>query len=369
MNADIEFVTGGETYTEPPRRPRRPRRWIALVAIALAVAAIVVVATNGGRPARSHPKASNSTFAPGPRIGPLPPLPPHFVRPAATVFGPSAVDVAAAGNRIYALNATRIGTAGRWGANPITRALSFGAQPDNMRPTLEVDPNFDLVWAVAIGGTTLRGYDAQTLDPLVTGNVHHKIAAAAAMDGALWLATDEGLFVDRAAPGALRHVRGSPRPEGTVTPDPLVHTVLVTDENVPVRVHSFTAEAQAGSSRLPLQAVVSAAETMTGIWLSGRGPRGPRLVLVDPGTLRVRRVLRLPGRLHGTASIVGSYADRLLIRSAPERPTLYCVDGATGLFRQAWQVPPSAVSLDAHGLLVSTGTGVTQRDARACLSG
>jgi hypothetical protein len=157
-------------------------------------------------------------------------------------------------------------------------------------------------------------------------------------------------------------------PLGPIVADRTLHRIITADRRQPARLHALTPYGQLMSQRVPLSTVTSMAYPSGALWLSGTTPVGPRMVVLDPPSMRIRRVIPVPGQLGHSAGIVGSYANRLLLRAAPDDSAVYCVDGYTGTFKQVWRLPLGTVSLDEHGLLVDAGRGVAARGAGPCLS-
>jgi hypothetical protein len=330
----------------------------------VAVGAIVVGTGHGGSVAKPTP-------APSLQAQPLPPpqvVPVHFTRPESVAFGAPSVDVLAAGGRMYSLTPTLIGMAGRYGTDPVVRAAPFGLSERDDRARLFLDPQHSLLWAVAVGGTAIGAYDSETLDPLSETAAPYTINGAVAMDESLWFTTDHGLYRAQAGPGRPKRVAHMRIALGAIVADRTLHRIITADRRQPVRLHAMTAYGRLASQRVPLATVTSMAFPSGALWLSGTTPAGPRLIVLDPPSMRIRRVIPVPGQLGHAASFVASYGTRLLMRAAPDDTALYCVDGYTGTFKQVWRLSLGTVSLDAHGLLVDAGRGIAARGAGACLA-
>jgi hypothetical protein len=365
----VEFLPDSDTPAAGVGpRPMPPGGRRVLVGLALvglvAVGAIVVGTGHGGSIAKPTP-------APSLQAQPLPPppvVPVHFIRPDSIAFGAPSVDVLAAGGRMYSLTPTLIAMAGRYGTDPVVRGAPFGLSERDDRARLFLDAQHSLLWAVALGGTAIGAYDSETLDPLSETASRYPIEGAVAMDESLWFTTDHGLYTAVAGPGRPKPVPHMRLPLGPIVADRTLHQVIAADRRQPVRLHALTAYGQLASQRVPLATVTSMAFPSGALWLSGTTPTGPRLIVLDPPSMRVRRVIPVPGQLGRTASLVGSFGNRLLMRAAPDDTALYCVDGYTGTFKQVWRLPLGTVSLDGHGLLVDAGRGITAHGAGTCLA-
>lgn len=365
--AGIEFLPDGDipAVDAPLRRgSRNGRRWLGPLSLVMlaAVAAIVVGTGHGG--SVDKPVARPSHVVPPPP----PVLRPQFTVPDSVAFGSASVDVLAAGKRMYSLTPTLIAMATRYGAAPVVRGAPFGLSERDDRARLFLDSANELLWAVAINGTAIGSYDARTLDPLTETAARYRINGAVAMDESLWFTTDHGLYTVQAGPGRPKPVPHVRMPLGPIVADRTLHRVITADRGEPVRLHAFTSFGPLASQRVPLATVNSMAYPTGALWLSGTTPNGPRMVVLDPPSMRIRRVIPVPGQLGHAAAMVGTYRDRLLMRAAPDDSSLYCLDGYTGTFKQVWRLPLGTVSLDGHGLLLDAGHGIDARGAGACLS-
>lgn len=363
--AGVEFLpdSGDRAGAPDPRAATRHRAAGVLALVGLAAIAAVVVHRGGGR----EQAIPSPTVAPHPVIGAFPV--PHFAAPASIAFGPASLDVLGGAGRVYSLTPTLIALTGRFGGATVVRGAPFGLSQLSGRPELVLDPGGGFVWAVAIGATAIGGYDARTLTPRLQTASPYPINAAVAMDGRLWFTTAHGLYTAQPGWGRPRLMARSHAPLGPVTVDRTLHQVIAADEGDPVRLHSYSALGPLSTLRVPLTTVTSLAFPTGALWLSGTTPVGPRLVVLYPPSMRVLRTLPVPGGLGHTASIVGTWQNRVLVRvAASDGPLLLCIDAYEGTFKQSWHLPPGGTSLDADGLLVETGHGIAQRDARSCLS-
>lgn len=249
----------------------------------------------------------------------------------------------------------------------ITGSVTLPGQPKG----ISVDPARALIWvwySETADRTVLLGYPAGNL-----GGSHRTVRAdvsvvwaAAALNGELWLSTELGLY--RVPAGATRASRvaafGGERfnqPLSAAAADPTRGRILVdevgTDSGArPVAFYPGTSKSVRGEYiKLGKEEVVVVAGQ---IWIGGySGSGGPRLVHLDPDTLRPRGGSSLQAQL-GPGAIVYPGASVLWVRNGGDEG-LSCVDPATGAVLEQWEsvqgpvasVPGAAVAIDGAFLL------------------
>ncbi|MDT4937485.1 MAG: hypothetical protein QOG80_1156, partial [Pseudonocardiales bacterium] len=102
------------------------------------------------------------------------------------------------------------------------------------------------------------------------------------------------------------------------------------------------------------------AVTGSNIWLTGSGPRGAVVGLLDPATLRPGRNLAIAGQL-GRGALLAAVGDQSLWLRRPDanRDVLWCTDATSGPIASWWTMPGTVasgngVAFVANGAVVST---------------
>ncbi len=222
-----ETVTDDRRRVDPPpsfydgvRRRATRRRHRQLAAGAAAVALVAVTATGGALAAqgRSHPVAPA-----GPSVASSDALR-GSVGTSVALGGDkwqAPMDVVATSSGLYVLttNVIKLDATG-------TRVVATAPGPAGTPSGLAVDGDRLWVWSQDIG--QVRLYDANSLQVLATFEGGLNFFSAAAIDGNLWLAANEGLYMlpsgaaDWAAAKQVIHA-----PVYSVAADPARHRVLV----------------------------------------------------------------------------------------------------------------------------------------------
>lgn len=370
----VEFLPEerDDAAPEPRSHPPRPglnRRVLAVVAgLAVAVAAVAVVATNGAPPrhAAAKPSVSSSRSAsPAPLVSSRPTT---LALPESVAFGPQAVDILADGNRIFALTPTLVGIADRDGGAVTVRPAPLGLSNQAGTPHFVADLSNRLLWVVAIGGTAIGAYDTDHLDALADTVSPYPIRGAVAMGEKLYVTTDHGLYSAEAGPGRPQHVPGRAVALGPIAANESDGQVLAIDGQSPSELHVLTSYGGTSSAVLPTGHADTMAVAGRSIWITAHSRGAATLFSIDPSTFRIFSVSTLDPQLGRRAAIVGDYDNRLLVYS-PSTSALYCVSAFSGAFKQKWTVSTGAATLNERGLLLATKNGIEQLNARDCLAG
>ena len=203
----------------------------------------------------------------------------------------TAVDLAMSNQRLYVLtnNPRRLGQAdAHTGAVTRQIAAPIGAN------RVYADPSGKMVWIVA--DNVVYAYDGPTL--YYTGHIRLslQVATAAALDGKLFISTDDGVY-EMTAPTystlTAVSVRRLPGYSGQVVPtmaaDPSRHRVFAVTSNYALL--EVTSRGVRFVRQLTGQLPESIEVTRSGIWVVGFGNAGgTRLGRLDPATLRITPV-------------------------------------------------------------------------------
>lgn len=364
----VEFLGEPERAPGPPRRQRDVRaRLVTLAAVVLAVAvALVVVLRSGDSP---HRAASGTTSSAKTSSAPPKPSVSTLDLPATDTFGPGSSDLVTVGNLVFALGPTEVGVANRDGGQQVVRPAPDGLTSRGVHGVLRYDERSRVLWVVAIGGRAVGAYEPSHLNSLGTFEAPTNIRGAVAMDGRLWITTNDGLMITDPR-GDIGHVRGSSRPLTSIAADPLRHSVLTVGGGNGDQLYRWDTGGLVNHTGVPLlHTVVTVAAGQ--IWICAfHRAATTALARLDPGSLNIVHVSPLTFQLGPFGAVAGTYQHRLLLRGGSGGHTLYCVDADRGEQLQQWTVPDEAVALNERGLLVvSPRLGIESVSANACLNG
>jgi hypothetical protein len=316
-------------------RRARTGRWVGATAAVVALLAVVALVVRhpagtwpgpAGVPSLSHsPTISRSAWRQLPAVGPGEP-----------------VRLVAADGWFYLLEESP-GTILRLDRTNLVIAASASV-PDRIE-SFAVDPGADRLWAwytKSDGMTVAREFVASTLTPLrdvtVTGQ---QVFQGAALDGALWLGTDTGLY--RIGPSDAGLVPGVTGLYALVV-DPGRHRLLM-DQALAVGPGQGLALRVAALDPLSMTLTVGAhlpllkdSIVVVGgqIWIGGYDSMAnPRLYHLDPATLQVAGTSEVNDQL-GPGAILWAGTSSLWVRDGGDEG-VSCLDPATGAVRQQWQ--------------------------------
>ena len=366
----VEFVESQDDGEPPPARHQRepgPRRtWLAWVAAG--VAAAVAIGVVAGQHPASRP-AAGRTPVPSVSSTPAPaPSPSTLALTERLAFGPQTQSVLVLGNLIYGLTTQLVAVVQRDGGRLIARPTPLALATAGV-PRLLLDQPYDILWTVAIGGTSIGSYDSQELATRDDQVAPAPIIAAAAYRGELWFVTDRGLY--RLAPGMPAAVRiAAGRGLRALAADPARHRMLVVSDR---QIAAYPARQPASRgptvvTPLPFQRTDDVAVTGGRIWVAGQYDVVGVVSMLNAKTLGVVGPPVATGS-SGAASFVTTYQGRLIITGVGQAGTMTCLSAATGSVLQTWPYRRGAVALNDRGLLLSQGLGIELRDAHDCLAG
>jgi hypothetical protein len=353
-----------ERVSEKIDRARRRRASRSFGAVAGAVVLVVVAGLLIGahrpgtaqKPAGVPPVSSTPTrYAPQPQ--------------RYTVGKGQPADLVAYGDSVY-LTETQPDTLLR--LDPRSLEVTGSAALPDQPGGIVADPARGLIWVWyldATDRTVLLGYPAGNLaGSHRTVRVDVSVVwAVAALNGELWLTTEKGLY--RVPVGATRAARVGAfggetftgKPLNAVAADPTRNRVLVDEADTgsgtrPVALYPGTSTSVGGEyGKLGKEELVVVAGQ---IWIGGyASDGGPRLVHLDPDTLRPRGGSPVEAQL-GPGAIVYPGSSVLWVRNGGDEG-LSCVDPATGAVLEQWasvqgpvaSVPGAAVAIDGWFLL------------------
>jgi hypothetical protein len=351
-------------------RRRRARRWAGTALVTATVLAVLIGLTSTVDRAR-HPRPAGPAASAGAGRGAT------GIREPAGIGAGRAVDMVAAPGSLYVLEST---PARLLRVDPTTMTILASTDILLDPAGLALDRGTGRLWVWSRGGTgrtTIVEYDAATLTSTGGYTAPTEVFGAAATPGALWLATEEGLY--RLAEGSptARPVPGTGSGQVfSVTADPARHRVLT---GLHPDQASF-AGTQVAAVDLTSLAVTPGGTFDVGkesiavvgdrIWVGGYGSGGTeRLVRLDPRTLR--RVGGSPvTRQVGPGAILWAGQSVLWVRDGGDEG-LSCVDPSSGAILQQWpavQGPVASVTGAAFGLGDADGTSNTN-SSRLVLAG
>ncbi len=332
-----------------------------------AVAGVVVLVVVAGLLVAAHRPGTARRPAGRPSVSPTPtryaPQPQRY-----TVGEGEPAGLVAYGGSVY-LTETEPGTLLRLDPRSleITGSAALPGQPQG----IAADPARGLIWVwypETADRTVLLGYPAGNLGSHRTVRVDVSVVwAVAALNGELWLSTALGLYhVPAGATGASRVAafgaqRFTGQPVNAAAADPSRNRILIDETDAgsgtrPVALYPGTSKSVRGEYiALGKEEVVVVAGQ---IWIGGySGSGGPRLVHLDPDTLRPRGGSPVEAQL-GPGAIVYPGTSVLWVRNGADEG-LSCVDPATGAVLEQWEsvqgpvasVPGAAVAIDGAFLL------------------
>jgi hypothetical protein len=336
-------------------RVRRARtlRWVGATATVVALLAVVGLLVRhppgpgpgpAAVPSRSQsPTVSRYAWQQLPAVGPGEPL-----------------QILAADGWFYVLEESP-GTVLRLDRPNLAIAAS-GQIPDRVE-AFAVDPDADRLWAWYTkpdGITVAREFVASTLAPLrdvtVTGE---QVFQGAALGGALWLATNVGLYRIGPADAGARLVPGVAGLYALAV-DPSRHRLLMDQmlaigpgPGLSLRVAALDPATLTVALGAPLSLIKDSIAVVGGqIWIGGYASgEVPRLYHLDPATLQVAGTSEVNDQL-GPGAILWAGTSSLWVRDGGDEG-ISCLDPATGTIRQQWQanldsiasLPGSAVAV------------------------
>lgn len=364
----VEFLEEPEHDPDPQDRRRDVRaRLVMLGAVLLAAAIALVVVLRSGD--SSHHAASGPTTVPKTSTAPPSPSVSTLDLPSTDAFGPSTSDLVTVGNLVFALGPNEVGVANRDGGQQVVRPAPIGLTSPGVHGVLRYDEPKRVLWVVAIGGRAIGAYDPAHLSSLGDFEAPSAIRGAVAMDGRLWITTNDGLWITNPQ-GKIGHVRGSSAPLTSIAADPTRHSVLTVGGGNGDQLYRWKSSGLAYHKGVPL--LHATVTVITGqIWICAfHRAAATSFARLDPATFRIVHVSPLTYQLGPFAAIAGTYEHRLLLRGGRGGTALYCVDAGRGMQLQRWTVPDQAVALNERGLLVvSPRLGIESLPADACLNG
>ena len=351
-----EFLTddtapGPEEVLDTGTR-RRLGPWILLVAC-LVVAVTIGAALTAER-GRHHPAPA------APSGNPLP-VAPGGVLPSGLLAGQFAVD----GHLLYFLSSesiTRVDISqpGAVLADGVARISGLDLTAPNVGYRLVLDPAANRMWMVTLGVSpaVIIAFDLSSLAQLSRVSWPNALSAAAAFDGQLYLADQNGvldLHPDLRSVTPIAALRGTYL---DVVADPSRSRLLLFGiANGQPRFVAYVPGRPLGIAPAPfgkgwLLAIGGA------VWAGGYGEDGAVLVRLDPVTLRPNTIGELAAQVGPGVELVGTGTRALWVRALGSGDELWCVDATNGLVQQAFTFPGPVASIPGHGYRV-TALGVT----------
>jgi len=332
----------------------RTLRWVAATAAVVALLAIVGLLVR-------HPKGAGPGPAATPSRSQSPTISRYAWRQLPAVGPGESLQIIAADGWFYLLEESP-GTVLRLDQPNLAIAASAPV-PDRVE-SLALDPGADRLWAWYTkpdGMTVAREFVASTLAPLrdvpVTGQ---QVFQGAALDGALWLASDAGLY--RIGPSDATALL-VPGVNGVyaLTADPTRQRLLLDQPvagpstGIALRVAALDPIALTLTAGAQLPLLKDSIAIVGGqIWIGGYGSgQSPRLYHLDPATLRVSGTSEVDDQL-GPGAILWAGTSSLWVRDGGD-VGVSCLDPATGAIRQQWQA-----NLDSIASLPGSAVAVFQ---------
>jgi hypothetical protein len=330
----------GEDVLDLGRHPRVPR-WAypaGGLLVAVVVAGSVIAATHGGP---SHPAATQTGAPAGSSalISPAVPISPAEANTNDALILDGRLFRAEYG-ALYRYTFDRPDAPRRDGVLPISGL-------DELLPGssyhLVGDSAAHLVWLVGYGGapTTLLAVDTRTLAVRARVSWPQDVEVAAALDGHLYLVTDNAV-VEVPVTGAPVTLARLDSRYTSVSADPSRHRLLFFDvaSRRPVAYTPASGAIRRGP-RLPFGKGELLVDGAGHIWAGGyRYTTGGGAVLarLDARTLRRAATSPLVSRLGPGAQLVAAGDAVIWVRAGAGGAGLWCVDGASGRVAQHWTV-------------------------------
>lgn len=351
-----------------PRLPRWTMPALGAAAVLAVVGVVVAQLVQGDPTQRAAPSPTSTAPAPTtasrsavPPFDYLNTLGPGLTPVDLTALGP-VVDVHTDGTNVWELQP---GTLIRQTSQDFSAATIQGISPGRLRAggRLVPDAAAGLLWVVVLGidGTEVQAYRAQTLDVVATLRWPRSIAAAAALDGALYLADSDGVSVVHPSvppKAAGVHLADLPATEVlAMVGDPMTGTVLLLAER-PGGTQLLTLDGDTlTATRGPdIDSAAALVVTTAGqVWAGGQGPAGPVLTRLDAAGNGYAMPIGLLAPLYGDGgTVLAAGAVDLLVGGAGG---VVCLRGTDGAPLQRWRAAAVRASIGPRFAYATTGDG------------